>query len=277
VDLSREFVSTIPPADIHLYEHDTNTQSTSLVDSESFTAMLNSHWQEDDSSCGNLNESAGGSFFALRTKLHSPKLSVPVGPSLFPDMPVDYDHGHHPMIDSANASQSMATNSMEFNFGSESGFNFDFNEFDFTNTDNFDFENMDVDALGLGNLDVATFDYKQAFTEAALSIGVQENRSDNFPADSSRLILPPGPYPYHPNVNTMSTIGTSAGLSSPVLSSTSGVLSAPTLPEPDGIYAHHRPTKRKKVDEVNAAHILPEGLQRSRTKSAKAVAALGST
>jgi hypothetical protein len=74
------------------------------------------------------------------------------------------------------------------------------------------------------------------------------------------------------------SIGTPAGLSSssPVLSSTS-VLSVPTLPEPDGIHAHNRPTKRKKVDEVNAAHILPEGLQRTRTKSAKAAAAQEST
>ena len=225
--------------------------------------MLNS--QADD--CG--NENAGGSFIALHTKSHLPILFVLVG--LFPDMPVDYDHGHPP-IDSPNITfpaQSMA-NSTEF------GFDFDFNEFDFTNMDNFDFENMDVDALGLDSLDVSTtIDYEHAFMEAALSIAVQENRSDYFQADSSQLVLPP--YPSHPNTDTISSIGTSAGLSSPVLSSTSGVLSAPTLPEPDGIHAHRRRTKRRKVDEVDAAHILPEGLQRSRTKSAKATAALEST
>jgi hypothetical protein len=101
----RESVSTIPPADVHLYEHDTNIQSTSLPVVESFTAMLNS--QEDD--CGNesmylpviqepapvfnmsdstdapqaagewidtdpsaIEASQGGSFIALHAKLHSP-------------------------------------------------------------------------------------------------------------------------------------------------------------------------------------------------------------
>ena len=37
---------------------------------------------------------------------------------------------------------------------------------------------------------------------------------------------------------------------------------------PGWCHAHHRPTKRKKIDEVNTAHILPEGLQWSWTKSA---------
>jgi hypothetical protein len=254
-----------PPADIHVYERNLNTnmqdmQDTSPVDSS--TAMLN---------CG--NESTGGSFIVLHAKLHLPKLSVPVG--LFPDMPVDYDHhdGNHP-IDSANAtfsSHSMA-NSMDSEFAS--GFNFGSNEFDFANTDtNFDFEKMD--SLGLGNPDAgATFNYEQAFMEAAISIGVQENKLNNFQAGSSQLVLALYPSPLSIDSDT---ILTSADLSSPALSSTSGVLSAPTLPEPDDIHAHHRPTKRKKVNEVNAAHILPEGLQRSRTKSAKAAAALEST
>jgi hypothetical protein len=178
-----------------------------------------------------------------------------------------------------------------FDFGS--GFDdFDINEFNFTHMDNFDFANTDiqVDALGSGNLEIgAKFDYKKAFMEAALSIGGQENMSDNFQADSSGseshrdVVLPP--YPSHPNIDTMSesSIGATAGRSSPILSSesTKGVTvpSAPTLPESDGIqvHAHRRPTKRKKVEEVNAAHILPEGLQRIRTKSAKATAALESS
>jgi hypothetical protein len=203
-------------------------------------------------------------------------------------MPVDFDHHPGPIqVDGANAtfpsdlSHSMAANTGDIEFGLiefglnfqvgsefESGFNdlnFDFNEFEFLqNTDNFDFENVG-----------ATFGYKQGFMEAALLIGVEENRSNNFPADNTRLVL--SPYSSHPNVNT-----TSAGLSSPDLSSTtgSGMLSAPTGPtlqEPDGLHAHNRPTKRKKVNEVNAAHILPEGLQRSRTKSAKAAATMEST
>jgi hypothetical protein len=193
-------------------------------------------------------------------------------------MPVDYNHGHHP-IDSTFPSESMANSTgMEFgfNFGSESGFNLDFNEFDF--------ENMDVMVAsdGLG----APLGSNPVFMEAALSIGAQENtRSDNFPADSSEALHVLPPYPSHPNVDTMSSTGmisTSAGFTSPVPSSTgprTSVLNAPTLPEPDGIHAHtgNRPTKRKKVDEVNAAHILPEGLQRSRTKSVKAAAAQEST
>jgi hypothetical protein len=96
VDLLEEPVSTIPPADVRLYERDTNAQGTSLV--ESLTAILNS--QEDD--CG--NESTGESFITLHAKFHLPKLSVPVG--LFPDMPVDYDYGRHP-IDSVNATLSL--------------------------------------------------------------------------------------------------------------------------------------------------------------------------
>lgn len=40
----------------------------------------------------------------------------------------------------------------------------------------------------------------------------------------------------------------------------SGVLSAPTLPEIDDIHAHHCHIKHKKVDKVNTAHILPDGL-----------------
>ena len=190
-------------------------------------------------------------------------------------MPVVYDHSHPPTVDSPNTTfttQSMA-NSTELGLDFGSGFDFDFNEFNFTNLDDFDLENMDVDALGLEDLDIsATIDYEQAFMEAALSIGMQENRSDYFQADSSQLVLPP--YPSDPNIDTMSSIDISAGLSSPVLSSTSCALSAPTLPEPDGIHARRWPTKRRKVDEVNTAHILPEGLQRSRTKSAKATAAL---
>ena len=73
-------------------------------------------------------------------------------------------------------------------------------------------------------------------------------------------------------------VSTSAGPSYLAPSSTSGVLSlsTPTIPELDGIHSHRRPTKRKKIDEVNAADILPDGLQRSHTKSLKATAALES-
>ena len=95
-------------------------------------------------------------------------------------MPVVYDHSHRPTVNSPNATfptQSMA-NSTELGLNFGSGFDFDF-------------ENMDLDALELENLDVsATIDYEQAFMGATLSIGIQENRSGYFQADSSQLVLP---------------------------------------------------------------------------------------
>ena len=82
----------------------------------------------------------------------------------------------------------------------------------------------------------------------------------------------PGPsHESHPNVDTTSStqVSTLEGPSYLALSSTSASgmlsfkLSTPTFPdlEPDGIHAHHRPTKHKKFDEVNTADILPDGLQ----------------
>ena len=189
-------------------------------------------------------------------------------------LPVSYDHGNHP-VDGANATfpSHSAANRDSMDSGFASGFNFGSNEFDFKNMNtDFDFKNMD--SLGRGNLDAsATFNYEQAFMEAAISIGVQ----DNFQAGNSQLVLA---HPSHLSIDSNTILPIQVGtacLSSPDLSSTSGVLSAPTLPEPDSDdILHNRPTKRKKVDEVNAVHILPEGLRRNRTKSAKAVAALES-
>jgi hypothetical protein len=71
-----------------------------------------------------------------------------------------------------------------FDFGGAS-FDFDFNNS--TDLDNYNFENMDVDdALGMDNLDsdvsgCATFDYEQAFVEAAISIGIQDG-TDSVPS-----------------------------------------------------------------------------------------------
>jgi hypothetical protein len=66
MDLSRESVETaFPPGDIHFYEGDTTSLVTPpAVDSETFTAMLNSG-QEDNSCHGCGNESTGELFFAL--------------------------------------------------------------------------------------------------------------------------------------------------------------------------------------------------------------------
>ena len=193
-------------------------------------------------------------------------------------LPVSYDHGNHP-VDGANATfpSHSAANTMNSGFTTGgSGFNFGSNEFDFKNMDTGDFDFENVDSLGLGNLGASTtFNYERAFMEAAISIGGQENVQ----AGSSQLVLAHPGHPSRLSVDSNTILPVQVGtacLSSPDLSSTSGVLIAPTLPEPNDILAHHRPTKRKKVDEVNEAHILPEGLQRSRTKSAKAAAALES-
>ena len=61
--------------------------------------------------------------------------------------------------------------------------------------------------MGTTNLDVGiTFDYKQAFVEAALSIGIQPeentNRPDNFLTQSQGDGFPS--HPKIPNIDTMS-------------------------------------------------------------------------
>lgn len=63
-----------------------------------------------------------------------------------------------------------------------------------------------------------------------------------------------------------------SGTSPAPLSSTGSIADVPILPE-----THHghdtQPAKCRKVEEVDTAHILPDHLQRNRTKSAKAAAA----
>ena len=61
-----ESVSTFPPADIHVYEHDTYMyNSTSPSPFESFTAMLN---------CSNESTASGESFIQLHIHVfHLPK------------------------------------------------------------------------------------------------------------------------------------------------------------------------------------------------------------
>ena len=203
--------------------------------------------------------------------------------------------------------QQSTSSSFEFGSSFSTGSNLDFNNQNMAGLDSFDFEEMDVDVLGMGTQGVsAEFDYEQAFVEAALSIGIhpEENRSVTFQGDGPtcpsypnldtisstsgmlnaptlpeagvdgfepQLLVPSSPPTSYPNIDRLDTVPVTVTMSS---IGGPGVLSAPILPEPDSI--HRRPTKRKKVNEVNSAHILPEGLQRSRTKSAKAAAALES-
>ena len=82
--------------------------------------------------------------------------------------------------------------------------------------------NVDASSPGLitNALDVGlSFNYEQAFMEAALSIG-----------DQDQSVQPPDPA--HSYVNTMLSICTPPGIS-PTLSYTNGMLSAPTHPEPN--------------------------------------------
>ena len=181
-------------------------------------------------------------------------------------MPVTYSDDQRP-LDSADTtlhSQSMAY-SVAFQENSGFDIDFDFDEFDFTNMDDFDLGNMDA------------IDYEKAFMEAALSVGMDKNRTDSFPMDSSPLVLPP--YPSQPDDNNaVVSTGRSLGRSSPIATATNSPIIVPTPLEPNDAATRHRPTKRrKKANEVSEADILPEGLQRSRTMSTKAAAALKGT
>jgi len=190
-------------------------------------------------------------------------------------VPVTYSNGHHP-FDSADTTLHSQSTAYSVAFQENSGFdvNFDFDGFDFTHMDYFDLGNTDTNSLEFNNLNVdTTFNYEQAFMEAALSVGMDKNRTDS---DSSPLVLPPYP-PQPDDANTVMSTGSSPGRSSPIATSTNSPLIVPTPPGPNDAPAHRRPMKRKKANEVNEAHILPEGLQRSRTMSVKAAAALKGT
>jgi len=150
------------------------------------------------------------------------------------------------------------------NFGVN--FNLNFNDFDFGNMDNFNFENIDNLDLGntenfdFGNMDIDTLNFN--------NFGVDTTFTPEQP-----FIFPP--QPTHFDTDMVLPIDPSTDHSSPASTSNTSMFNAPTLPKSDMVH-DYRPMKRKKVDEVDAAHILPEGLQRRRTKSAKAAAALES-
>ena len=66
------------------------------------------------------------------------------------------------------------------------------------------------------------------------------------------------PHPFHSDADMVLPINPSTDHSSPA---STCLLNTPTLPKCGVLHAHW-PTKRKRVDKVDAAYILPEGPQR---------------
>jgi hypothetical protein len=129
-------------------------------------------------------------------------------------------------------------------------FNFEnMDNFDLGNIENFNFGNMEIEFNNLGVN--TTFNPEQPF--------IFPLQPSHFDADS--MVLPVDPLTNH---------------SSPASTSNTSMLNTLTLPKSDMELHAYQPMKHKKVDEVDAAHILPEGLQHCQTKSAKAAAALES-
>jgi len=163
-------------------------------------------------------------------------------------------------------SNTISVNGMNFgaNFGVNSNFNF--NDFNFGDMDNFKFKN--TDNFDLGNMENLNFGNMVIYTLKFDNLGVNTTFNPEQP-----FIFPP--QPTHFDANMVLPIDPSTNHSSPASTSNTSTFNAPTLPKSNMIHVY-RPMKHKKVDEVDAAHILPEGLQCCQTKSAKAAAALES-
>ena len=144
-------------------------------------------------------------------------------------------------------------------------FNFNFNDFDFSDMDNFNFEN--IDNFELGNMENFNFGNMDIDTLKLDNLGVNTTFNPEQP-----FIFPP--QPAHFEGNMILPIDPSTNHSSPASTSNTSMFNAPTLPKYNVVHVY-RPMKRKKVDEVDAAHI--QGLQHCQTKSTKAAAALEST
>ena len=143
------------------------------------------------------------------------------------------------------------TNIDNFNFENMGNFDLEnIENFDFGNIENFNFGNMDIDTVKFNNLGVDTpFNPEQPF---------------NFPPQPSyfdtNMVLPVEPLTNH---------------SSSASTSNTSILNTVTLPKSNmDLHAYCWPMKCKKVDDVDATHILPEGLQCCQTKIMKAAAAL---
>jgi hypothetical protein len=130
-------------------------------------------------------------------------------------------------------------------------FNVHFNDLDFNAMDNFNFENMDN--FDLGNMENFNF-------------GNMEIEFDNLGVDIT--FNPEKPFifssqPSHFNTNSMVLpVDPSTNHSSPASTSNTSMLNTLTPPKSNMELHAYRPMKHKKVDEVDTAHILPEGLQR---------------
>ena len=131
-------------------------------------------------------------------------------------------------------------NDSDLDFGTININNFNFENmgnFNLGNMENFDFGNMDIDTVKFNNLGADTpFNPEQPFI---------------FPPQPSYfnavMVLPVEPLTNH---------------SSSASTSNTSILNIVTLPESDmDLHAYCQPMKHKKVDEVDATHILPEGLQ----------------
>lgn len=154
------------------------------------------------------------------------------------------------------------------------GLDLDFNNFDLGNIDainidndiaNFGFNN-DFDNFDLGDLDVdngmnysANFNFEVAVKEAELSLGPRETFQEANTSLSSLSNLPTLPVKL---TNKKSDALTLAEASNPGTS---------TLVRQEPVHSNEmRAQKRKKTDEVDQGHILPEGSRRNRNKTARA-------
>ena len=235
-NLSTEYVLPVPAMLVNLDERRSPVKS--------FLEMLNSN--DDD-----YDNHAGASLIFLSMQCTVYQDYTPLAVGQFPD--------------TSNATGVNGMDSGEI-FGAN--FNFNFNDFDFSNMDDLNFEN--IDNFDLGNVENFDFGNMDIDTTKFNTLGINTTFADHEQAFIFPLHLP------HSDADMISLIDPSTAHSPSGSTSTTSMLNVPTLPKSNVVHSHQRPTKRKKIDEVDATHILPEGLQRSRTKSAKAAAALES-
>ena len=163
---------------------------------------------------------------------------------------------------------------MEMNFdpnGPGMGLDLDFNNFDVGNIDSdalnvdcdaayFGYNNMDFDFgdldINIGSGNNANFNFEDVLNEAELSLGPREEFQE---ANMSFPVAPPMELP----------IEKSEALTHPSPETSSYNPGTSTLQEP--VHSNEmRAQKWKKVDEVDAGQILPEGSRRNRSKTARA-------
>jgi hypothetical protein len=144
-------------------------------------------------------------------------------------------------------------------------FNFYFNDLNFGNMGNFNSKNTD-------NLNLRNFN----FGNMEIDMLKFNNSGTTFNNEQASIFSPQSS---HLDANMILSLNPSTNHSSPYPTSNTSMSNAgPTPLKSDSDMVHaHQPTKHKKVDEVNAAHILPKCLQCCQTKSVKAAAALTSS